>query len=226
MNEHAVILQPSTTRLGQTLALAAVAAPLLYLFLPGSKPYPGDVVLKTSMCVLLALIAWRAQARLLALALAFSAAGDAFLGLDGERLFVPGLASFLITHVLYSVLFVHIAKTTRAPASLARKAAMAITPLFALAFSAVLWPELGGLALPVALYMLAIVSMALLSLRIVHWAVPTGATLFVISDSLIALGKFLWSAPWIGPAIWITYALAQLLIVHGLVRLRSEGRTT
>lgn len=225
MNEHAATLQPSTSRLGQTLAFAAVAAPLLYLLLQAFRPYPGDVALKTSMCVLLALIAWRAQAKLLALALLFSAAGDAFLGLDGERLFVPGLASFLITHVLYSALFVRVAKTARAPASLARTAAMTITPLFAASFIAVLWPKLGGLALPVVLYMLAIVAMALLSLRIVHWAVPVGAILFVSSDSLIALSKFLWTAPWIGPAIWITYALAQLLIVHGLIGLRPDGRT-
>lgn len=226
MSEHAATFVSPPTRLGQTLAIAAIAAPVLYLLLLGLRPYPGDVALKTSMCVLLALIAWRAQAKLLALALLFSAAGDAFLGLDGERLFVPGLASFLITHVLYSALFVRIAKTTRATASLARKAAMAITPLFALSFIMVLWPKLGGLATPVALYMLAIVTMALLSLRIAHWAVPVGAMLFVISDSFIALSKFLWDAPWISPAIWITYALAQLLIVHGLIGLRADTRTT
>lgn len=226
MNEHAVILQPSTTRLSAALTIAAIAAPLLYLLLLGVRPYPGDVALKTSMCVLLALIAWRAQWKLLALALLISAAGDAFLGLDGERLFVPGLASFLITHVLYCVLFVSVARTRRAPLTPARIAMMAITPLFALSFIAVLWPQLGALALPVVLYMVAIVTMALLSVRIMHWAVPVGATLFVASDSLIALGKFLWSAPWISPAIWITYALAQLLIVHGLIGLKSDAART
>lgn len=226
MNEHAATLEAPPTRLGSALAIAAVAAPLAYLLLLGMRPYPGDVVLKTSMCVLLALIAWRAQAKLLSVALLFSAAGDAFLGLDGQRLFVPGLASFLITHVLYSALFVRTAKTARAARSPMRMAVLVITPLFAVSFILVLWPKLGGLALPVALYMIAIVTMALLSLRIVHWAVPLGAILFVASDSLIALGKFLWTAPWVSPAIWITYALAQLLIVHGLIGLRAETRAT
>ncbi|HMN45577.1 MAG TPA: lysoplasmalogenase family protein [Povalibacter sp.] len=46
---------------------------------------------------------------------------------------------------------------------------------------------------------------------------PLGALLFMASDSLIALSKFLWSAPWVGPTIWITYAAAQLLIVCGLL---------
>jgi uncharacterized membrane protein YhhN len=75
----------------------AAAVALAYLVLP--RPYAGDVALKTSMCVLLAIAAVRGKLRLFALALLFSAAGDAFLAYDGKRLFVPGLASFLVTHV-------------------------------------------------------------------------------------------------------------------------------
>jgi uncharacterized membrane protein YhhN len=47
--------------------------------------------------------------------------------------------------------------------------------------------------------------------------VPIGAVLFLASDSLIALDKFLWQAQWLGLAIWITYAAAQLLIAYGLL---------
>jgi uncharacterized membrane protein YhhN len=219
MSDHIATLDaaPAANRFSHPLAVLAAGAPLAYLLLLGLRPYAGDVVLKTSMCVLLAVIAWRAQAKLLAAALLFSAAGDAFLGIDGDRLFVPGLASFLITHVLYAAIFARIAKVASAPPTIVRKVAMVAVPLFAVSFAIVLWPALGSLAVPVALYMIAIVTMALLSLRIASWSVPAGAVLFVASDSLIALGKFLWDAAWISPAIWITYALAQLLIVYGLV---------
>ena len=217
MNERVLALQQPANgdRLARALTALAVVAALAYLLLLGARPWPGDVVLKTSMCVFLATLAWCERERLLCLALLFSAAGDAFLGLDGERLFVPGLASFLITHVLYTVLFVRRARSAPAGSSLPRKLALIVIPAFAASFAVVLWPNLGGLKAPVALYMLAIVTMALTSLRVPGWLVATGAALFVASDSLIALGKFLWDAPWISPAIWITYALAQLAIVHG-----------
>jgi uncharacterized membrane protein YhhN len=220
MNERVLTLQASASgdRFARTLTSLAVAAALAYLLLLGVRPYPGDVALKTSMCVFLAALAWRERQHLFCLALLFSAAGDAFLGLDGERLFVPGLASFLVTHVLYAALFVRRARVTPASFSATRKLALIVIPAFAVSFAIVLWPHLGGLKGPVALYMIAIVAMALTSLRMPGWLVASGAALFVASDSLIALGKFLWGAPWIGQAIWITYALAQLAIVHGWLR--------
>jgi uncharacterized membrane protein YhhN len=222
MNERTLTLQAPAKADAIALALTALAviAALAYLLLLGARPYPGDVALKTSMCLFLAALAWRERERTLCIALLFSAAGDAFLALDGERLFVPGLASFLITHVLYTVMFVLRMRSTPTALSLPRKLAAILIPAFAATFAIVLWPNLGALAAPVVIYMLAIVTMALASLRVPAWLAPAGAALFVVSDSLIALGKFLWEAPWIGPAIWITYALAQLAIVHGWLRSR------
>jgi len=193
----------------------AAAAALAYLLLP--RPYPGDVSLKTSMCVLLAIAAFRGNLKLFALALLFSAAGDAFLAYDGERLFVPGLASFLATHVLYAVVFVLATKGAATPLTAGRKATLAVIPTFAVAYSIVLWPNLGALAIPVVLYIAAIVVMAMLSLRVRAIEVPLGAVLFMASDSLISLEKFLWQAAWVGPMVWITYALAQLLITRGML---------
>ena len=193
----------------------AAAVALAYLLLP--RPYPGDVALKTSMCVLLAIVAFRGGLKLFALALLFSAAGDALLAYDGQRLFVPGLASFLVTHILYAVVFVLATKGTPRPMTAARKAMLAVIPTFAVVYGAVLWPHLGELAIPVILYIAAIVVMAMLSLRVRAIEVPVGAVLFMASDSLISLGKFLWQAPWVGPLVWITYALAQLLITRGML---------
>jgi uncharacterized membrane protein YhhN len=197
---------------------AAAVVALAYLVLP--RPYPGDVVLKTSMCVLLAIAAFRGKLNLFALALLFSAAGDAFLAYDGKRLFVPGLASFLTTHVLYAVAFVLATKDSARPMSAGRKVMLAVIPTFAVGYNAVLWPNLGALAIPVILYIAAIVVMAMLSLRVRPIEVPLGAVLFMVSDSLISLEKFLWHAAWVGPLVWITYALAQLLITRGMLSTR------
>jgi uncharacterized membrane protein YhhN len=197
------------------LCLAAAVA-LAYLLL--ARPYPGDVALKSSMCVLLAIAAFRGNLKLFALALLFSAAGDAFLAYDGQRLFVPGLASFLVTHALYAVVFVLATKGAATAMSAGRKVMLAVIPAFACAYSLVLWPHLGALAIPVVLYIAAIVAMAMLSLRVRAIEVPIGAVLFMVSDSLISLEKFLWQAAWIGPLVWISYALAQLLIARGMLK--------
>ena len=202
----------------------AAAVALAYLVLP--RPYTGDVALKTSMCVLLAVGAFRGKLPLFALALLFSAAGDAFLAYDGERLFVPGLASFLVTHVLYAVVFVLATKGAAASMSAGRKVMLVVIPAFAAAYSVVLWPKLGALALPVVLYIAAIVVMALLSMRVRAIDVPLGAMLFMISDSLISLEKFLWQAAWVGPLVWITYALAQLMITRGMLINRTPDHVS
>jgi uncharacterized membrane protein YhhN len=208
-------LTARTTAVDVWLFWLAAAVALAYLLL--QRPYAGDVALKTSMCVLLAIVAFRGNLKLFALALLFSAAGDAFLAYDGERLFVPGLASFLVTHVLYAVVFVLATKGAPAPMSTGRNVTLAIIVTFAIAYGAVLWPNLGALAIPVMLYIAAIVVMAMLSLRVPAIEVPAGAVLFMASDSLISLEKFLWQAAWIGPLVWITYALAQLLIARGML---------
>jgi uncharacterized membrane protein YhhN len=205
------------SRVDRVIALAALLAPVVYLLLLWLKPYPGDVAIKTSMCVLLALLAWRCRNRVLAVALLFSALGDALLGFDAAQLFVPALASFLVTHLLYAALFVTTGKLRFVVLSQWRRVLWVLVPLFAIGYTLLLWPTLANLAVPVAGYIAAIMAMTVLSLRMPGAVVPTGAVLFMLSDSLIALDKFLWQASWISPMIWITYAAAQLLIACGII---------
>jgi uncharacterized membrane protein YhhN len=49
------------------------------------------------------------------------------------------------------------------------------------------------------------------------WFVFVGAILFMISDSMIAVNKFLSSFELAGVAIMVTYILAQFLIIKGLL---------
>lgn len=122
--------------------------------------------------------------------LALSLAGDVFLMLPRDR-FVPGLASFLLAHVAYIVAF-----TTRAPLA-AVPGLFAPFALIGLAVLARLWRNLGHLKLPVAAYVLVIVIMAgqaagrwwLLGTPAAALA-AIGATLFVVSDALLAVNRF------------------------------------
>ena len=94
-------------RLLLALSLACGAA---YLVTRGLPAFTGSVVIKVLSVAPLALIAFRMlrdrDGLMLANSLSFSTLGDMFLGIDGEKLFVFGLASFLIAHLLYIVLFV------------------------------------------------------------------------------------------------------------------------
>lgn len=203
-------------RASRILVRLAIFAAFLYLALLDLRPWPGDVLLKSVFCPILAVLAWRAGARLLTVALLFACLGDALLGLDPGRLFTAGLGAFLVMQVLYLVIFVRRGPPGRPV--FGRMLAMAATGAAMVIYLAILWPRLGGLAVPVAIYVAAILAMALAAWTQPGLAIPVGATLFVISDALIAGGRFLSLGPWTAQAIWATYALAQILIVLGLTQ--------
>ncbi len=144
--------------------------------------------------------------------LGLSLAGDVFLMLPGDR-FVPGLASFLLAHVAYIVAF-----TTRAPLGVVP----GLFAPFAFAGLAVLirlWRGLGRLRLPVLVYVLVIVSMA--GQAAGRWwssrspaaaLAAAGATLFVVSDALLAVHRFGRPFRSAQALIHTSYFLAQWLI--------------
>ena len=152
----------------------------------------------------------------LALALVASLLGDVFLMLPGNY-FIPGLASFLVAHLFYIALF-----RQGQPWFPSRKALLIVLG-FGAAMYAVLWPSLQDpvLKTAVAAYVIAISLMAAQAIgRAVvlddsasRW-VAVGACVFMLSDSLIALNKFLQPLPLAPLWILLTYYAAQILIVH------------
>jgi uncharacterized membrane protein YhhN len=135
-----------------------------------------------------------------------SAVGDFLLGLD---LFLPGLVAFLGAHVAYTVAF--LADTP----ALALGRAIPFVTWGTLLFGH-LWPALGGLAGPVAFYVVAICAMMWrAAARVGRSSGPgavagiVGAVSFGISDSLIAWHRF--EAPVAGAsiAIMLFYWLGQ-----------------
>jgi hypothetical protein len=99
-------------------------------------------------------------------------------------------------------------------------------------FMYILWPTLGGMKIPVLFYGLTISTM----LSAAMWQYQKlenktalyfiiGATLFVTSDSLLALNRFKEPFDMAGVSIMSTYILAQLFIVMGAIRLELQAQT-
>ena len=159
----------------------------------------------------------------LLVALLFSLAGDVFLMLPGNQPlaglppFILGLGSFLVAHVFYIALF------RQGQAWFPSKRALLIVLGFGAAMYAIVWGGLGDpvLKVAVAAYVTVISLMAAQAIgRAVtlgdnasRW-VAVGACVFMLSDSLIAINKFV--APVALSSLWIlvTYYAAQMLIVH------------
>ena len=156
-------------------------------------------------------------------ALLFSLAGDVFLMLPGDY-FIPGLASFLVAHLFYIALF------RQGQAWFPSRPALLGVLAFGAAVYAVLWSHLGHPVLQgaVAAYVSVISLMAAQALgravatsdRAARW-VAAGACIFMLSDALIAVNKFLTPVPLASFWILLTYYCAQLLIVHHVVGPRS-----
>lgn len=157
-------------------------------------------------------------ASLLLLALAGSLAGDVFLMVPGY--FIPGLVSFLCAHLAYIALF------KRGQAWFPSRPALFIPLGFGAVMYAVLWTGglPAGLRGPVAAYVLVIALMAaqaigratVLGDKPAVW-VAVGAGFFMLSDTLLALNKFVSPLPL--SQLWVlsTYYVAQVLIVRGML---------
>src|SRR5215472_6723042 len=97
-------------KFSRPLLLASAAASLIFLFANSLAHGDWPVVFKIASIAILAALAIRFD-RLLAIALAFGALGDFFLGvrrlgsLDAEKLFLFGLGSFLAGHLVYIAMF-------------------------------------------------------------------------------------------------------------------------
>jgi uncharacterized membrane protein YhhN len=206
------------------LAGASLAAALVYgLALSSRPPSLARMLTKTAAVGLLAVIAVVAGAPWsLVAALAFSAAGDAFMA-DPERFLPPGLTSFLVAHLLYVPLFLAFGSLALLAEPL-RAAGMAATILLALGLLRWLWPELGKLRSAVVAYVVAITAMVSTSflLPAALWPAMVGAVAFMASDAILA-GELFRKAKLAGSqrltdwAVWFLYYGGQALIAYAVL---------
>jgi len=161
------------------------------------------------------------------LAIFFSLAGDTLLMFEAREpsFFMMGLGSFLLTHVFYIIAYrQHQDESEENSLKGIQKIRFSFPIVLAgSGLIVVLLPSLGALKIPVVIYALILVLMVLHSVfrfgRTVHksfWLVFLGSAFFMLSDSLLAINKFL--NPISAAGFWImsSYILAQFFIVRGL----------
>ena len=154
----------------------------------------------------------------LCLALVFSLAGDVFLMLPRD-LFLPGLASFFLAHLAYIALFLPYASF-----SVRWVLPAFVVVVIAVRFGTQIVTALDrrgrmSLKIPVIAYMAVITAMVGTVLATDSTWAYVGAVLFLASDTMIGLSRFVDAFRWDRLAIMITYHLGQLGLVAGALHL-------
>jgi len=155
-----------------------------------------------------------------------------------ENFFLVGLVGFLITHILYTVAFADVSdKKTQA---LLPKKLWVMVPLvvYMLSLLSLLVPSINGnektqpFLIPVLVYSTAIATMVVFAInrynRVSHKSfalVFGGAFLFMVSDSIIAINKFLTPFDTASIFIMVLYIGGQYLIAKGTLAQFSETKS-
>lgn len=162
-------------------------------------------------------------------ALAFSWVGDVLLLFQSkeELYFIGGLLAFLVAHLFYIFAYRQFRTEDRSKELLGVQRFRFSFPIIlaGTGLITVLYAHLGTLKIPVIIYALVLMFMVLNALfRFGRTSLGSfsmvffGATLFMISDSMIAVNKFLTPIAYSGLWIMLTYVGAQYLIIEGLIR--------
>lgn len=157
-----------------------------------------------------------AQQRWFLIALAFCLFGDLALMWQPE-LFRSGLVSFLVGHAAFVAGFA--ARSEPAPVWSIVACGLVLAACLAVGIRRLLpavrrrAPRLLG---PVAAYISVIAVMAVASWWGGHWAAPTAAAVFAVSDLTLADNKFVAARRWSPLVVMVTYHLALALLVWSL----------
>lgn len=156
---------------------------------------------------------WTAAGALLPAAITLSWLGD------GAATFFPFapdvptmLLCFGLAHICYIALFWRVLAVRPVPAW------AVVYALWWGGLLAILWPHIGGLLLPVAIYGLVLGGTAVAASRC-HPLILWGGVFFLLSDSVLAFRLFTPEImpAWTSPLVMITYTLGQGLIAAGCV---------
>ncbi|MBE7439635.1 MAG: lysoplasmalogenase [Spirochaetales bacterium] len=173
---------------------------------------------------LLAALVWKARLsdavrRAMTLALICGSMGDILLSLPVAGMFIPGLVAFLIGHILYGYAFFQLRSF-----SALGVAGSALIIGFAVTMGILIAPRLpAGLIAPVLLYIAAIAAMGVqASFKKGSHLSTAGAVLFLVSDSLIAINRFVEPVMYSTLFIMVTYYPAQYLLSRSVLEISPE----
>jgi uncharacterized membrane protein YhhN len=173
---------------------------------------------------------WFPSRSTLLIALIFSWIGDVILLFAdiSEIYFILGLVAFLISHIIYCILFNKQNHTQIRNNGIFRIGCVIIV-VYLVTMLSVLLPTLGDLKIPVIVYAVVISIMVLFAFNgFLTWSKPgsiyvfIGAVIFVVSDSILAIDKFHTSIEKSSFIIMLTYLVAQYLIVTGILKLNPK----
>lgn len=155
----------------------------------------------------------------LLVALAFGLLGDVMLLSPSTARFQAGLAAFLVGHLAYlgSFLTLGMDRPGWAMAGL-------VVVVVALALARGVLPATQrsdgpALSVPVAVYMAVISAMTLAAWATGVALVAVGASVFLASDTILAVDRFVQPRSWARVAVMTTYHTGQALIVLGVLGL-------
>ena len=207
------------TAVQKTLLCIFLAFAILFIGLLPLEPYPGNFVIKAIPAISLAVLAFIAvldlRGKLLFAALLLCAAADVALELDAGKYFIIGLGLFLIAHILFIVTFSRDFKAQKSQIPV-----IILLIVYAKMMAFVLTPGLKEMAIPVYIYLTAITLMGIFAAMRASKNDFTlyGAISFIVSDSMIAVNKFMMPVPAADYFIMITYYLALSLITFGYMK--------
>ncbi len=196
-----------------------VAFSVLFIGLLPLEPYPGNFVIKAIPALSLAVLAFIAvsgsRGKLLFTSLLFCAAADIALELAGGQYFVAGLGLFLVAHIFFVIALSRDFKFQKSKIPV-----IVLLVVYSIMMAFVMTPSLKEMAIPVYVYMTALTLVGIFaSLRAARNDFTLyGAISFIVSDSIIAIDKFMIPVPAADYIIMITYDLALFLIVFGFLR--------
>ena len=192
---------------------------VLFIGLLPFEPYPGNFVIKAIPAISLAVLALitisGSRGKLLFASLLFCAAADIALELAAGKYFVAGLGLFLIAHILLIITFSRDFKFQKPKIPV-----IVLLVVYSKMMAFVLTPSLKEMAIPVYIYMTAITLMGIFaSLRASKNDFTLyGAISFIVSDSVLAINKFMMPVVAVEHVVMITYYLALFLIVYGFLK--------
>ncbi len=196
---------------------------VLYVGLLSIHPYSLSIIIRPVPMLIFAYLCIKylplPENILLGIGFICCCVGDIFMDLSREQFFIQALVSFLFGHIFYGLGFLrsfHFSKKGLFLACLA----FAYPCIIAL----ILIPRLGSFLVPVLIYILVILCMGICAAFVKNntTGIFTGAMLFIISDSLIAINKFLAPFPYSTPIIISIYFIAQYFIGSGILSMRDR----
>lgn len=155
-------------------------------------------------------------------ALVLSLTGDIALMFveRSPHFFTIGLLAFFLAHIMYCLVFFKSKGYRKSVFGY-----LLLLLIYASGLFYLLKDGLGAMLIPVVLYMVVIITMAAAAFlrrqdvnSMSYFMVLLGAILFMISDSILALNKFYRPIYLSHISIMTTYALAQYLIVLGILK--------